>query len=111
MFIIHILFSEAPTDEEQAEIQTLFGDKYAPESTDTRYIYIASDNKEAAIKSIFASPIHTKLLDINVSSSSVVATPIATTPLQGEKISTTATTTDSTLVAANEEQKESANGE
>lgn len=71
MIITRILFREAPAEDEQAEIHTLFGDKYGPESTDTRYVYISSASKGESIKALLASDIGKKVIDIIVSGSTM----------------------------------------
>lgn len=92
MYIIRILFKELPTAEEQAEIQTLFGDKYAPESTESMYVYITLEDKSEASKALLLSSIRPKLDDVNISRSYLVQTPISS---QEEQAASTPSVTDS----------------
>jgi hypothetical protein len=76
MIITRILFKEAPTTEDQATIQTLFGDKYTPESTDTMYVYISSIKKSDVAKTLMASSLNEKIRDILITGSDIIVSPI-----------------------------------
>ncbi len=92
MYIITILFSEAPTETEQAEIQALFGDKYAPESTDTIYVYVTSKNKDDAAKTLLASTIRPKIYDLHISGTFCVVNTDPVPPPLAEAVATASST-------------------